>query len=255
VAEDPTARFVALAAATAGDMPLDEALLLVAAHVHHDLDIARQRGRLDELAAGVTDATFDGLRRHLFQDAGFTGDRETYRDPRNSFLPDVLDRRLGIPITLAVLAIEVGRRCGVGLEGIGLPGHFVARSRAEPHRFLDAFHDGRELDEAGCRALVAAVAPSVVWDAQLLRPVGPPAIVTRVLANLAAAYRRAGDRHALRWVLQLRLALPDATARDRRELGVLLGASGHFDEGAAVLEASPEARDQQAAARLRARLN
>jgi hypothetical protein len=102
---------------------------------------------------------------------------------------------------------------------------------------------------------VAATAPSVPWDDGFLVPVTAPAIVTRVLANLAGAYRRAGDRRSLCWVLRLRLELPGATPQERRELGVLLGASGRFDEGAVVLEASTHDRDLEAAARLRARLN
>ncbi len=239
----------------AGSWPLDEALLLVAAHACPDLDVQRELARLDALAAGVGDPSFDGLRHHLFVDLGFTGDRVTYHDPRNSLLPDVLDRRLGIPISLAVLAMEVGRRCGVALEGVGMPGHFVARSRTEPDRYLDAFDGGRELDAAGCRALVARVAPEMPWDDAHLAPTPPVAIVTRVLANLAGAYRRAGDREGLCWALELRLELPGATVHERRELGVLLGASGRFAEGAVVLEASEEERDRAAAARLRARLN
>jgi regulator of sirC expression with transglutaminase-like and TPR domain len=255
VADDPTARFTVLAAGPAPAWPLDEALLLVAAHAVPHLDVAAQQARLDELAAGVPEPTFDGVRHHLFVDLGFTGDQATYHDPRNSFLPDVLDRRLGIPISLAVLMMEVGRRCGVGVDGIGLPGHFVARSSELPHRYVDAFDGGRELDEDGCRRLVAHVAPGVGWDDAFLVPASPREIVTRVLANLAGAYRRAGDRRALCWVLGLRLALPGATERERRELGLLLGASGRFDEGAAVLEQSPQDGDRAAAARLRARLN
>jgi regulator of sirC expression with transglutaminase-like and TPR domain len=255
VADDPTTRFSALAAHPAGSWPLDEALLLVAAHAHPDLDVRQELGRLDALADGIGERSFDGLRRHLFIDLGFAGDRATYHDPRNSLLPDVLDRRLGIPISLAVLAMEVGRRCGVALDGIGMPGHFVARSRTEPDRYLDAFDGGRELDAAGCRALTAQVVPGLPWDDAHLAPTPPVAIVTRVLANLAGAYRRAGDRHGLCWVLRLRLELPGATVQERRELGVLLGASGRFAEGAGVLEASAEDRDQAAAARLRARMN
>jgi regulator of sirC expression with transglutaminase-like and TPR domain len=255
VADDPTTRFVALATRADDPWPLDLALLLVAAHAQPGLDPVVEQGRLDDLAEGVPEPTFDGVRRHLFVELGFAGDRATYHDPRNSFLPDVLDRRLGIPISLAVLMLEVGRRVGVGVDGIGLPGHFVVRSSSDPDRYVDAYDGGRELDADGCRRLVELVAPGVPWDDAYLLPASPRDIVTRVLANLAGSYRRAGDRHALCWVLGLRLALPGASAQERRELGLLLGASGRFDEGAAVLEASPQDRDQAAAARLRARLN
>ena len=164
-----------------------------------------EQARLDELAAGVRSATFSSVREHLFDHLGFTGDADTYYDARNSLLPDVLDRRRGIPITLAVVAIEVGRRCGVDLEGIGMPGHFLVRSAAEPDRFLDLFDGGRELDRAGCRAIFERVAAGVPWDDRFLEPTPAVAIVGRVLANLAGAYRRAGDRQALCWALQLRL--------------------------------------------------
>src|SRR3546814_4479768 len=85
-------------------------------------------GRLDALAAGVAEPTVEALTAHLFGVEAFAGDTDSYFDPRNSLLSDVLDRRLGIPITLAVVAIEVGRRCGVPLVGIGMPGHFLVRS-------------------------------------------------------------------------------------------------------------------------------
>jgi regulator of sirC expression with transglutaminase-like and TPR domain len=167
----------------------------------------------------------------------------------------VLDRRRGIPITLAVVAIEVGRRGGVELEGIGMPGHFLARPTGEPDRYLDPF-SGRLLDAAGCRAIFEQLARrGEPWDDRYLAPATPIDIVTRVLANLAGAYRRAGDRVGLCGALGLRLHLPAATPTERRELGLLLGASGRFDEGAAVLEVSHEATDVAAAARLRARLN
>jgi regulator of sirC expression with transglutaminase-like and TPR domain len=255
VADDPTARFAALTASADPRLPLDEALLLIAAHASPDLDLAAVRAQLDAIALGVRPATFSSLRAHLFDDLGFTGDGDTYYDARNSLLPDVLERRLGIPITLAVVAMEVGRRCAVDVQGIGMPGHFVVRSGTEPHRFLDPFDGGRELDASGCRAIFDRVAPGVPWDDRYLEPTSGMAIVARVLANLAGAYRRAGDRRSLCWTLQLRLVLPDATDQERRELGVLLGASGRFDEGAAVLEVSEDDRDQEAAARLRARLN
>jgi len=251
---DETDRFAALV--TAGDdLPLDEALVLIAAHAHAGLDVEAQLERLDALAAGVDSPGAAGVVSHLCADLGFAGDRATYHDARNSLLPDVLDRRLGIPLSLSVLAMEVGRRRGSPLVGIGMPGHFLVRDAADVDVYLDVFDGGAELDRDGCRALFQRIHPRVAWDDRFLAPVGPVAIVVRTLANLANAYRRVGDRRALAWALGLRLLLPDATARDRRELAVVLGALGRFADGADVLEGTSEERDVQAAQRLRARLN
>lgn len=255
MADHLTARFAALVARKDEALPLDEALLLIAAHADPSVDVATEQSRLDELAAGVAEPTVDALRAHLYDDLGFTGDTATYYDARNSLLPDVLDRRLGIPLSLGVLTIEVGRRCGVAIEGIGMPGHYLVRPSGEPDRYLDAFHGGTWLDEAGCRARFEEAAAGMPWDRRYLRPDAPWSMVARTLNNLAGAYRRVGDRASLCWALELQLLLPGATLRERRELGLLLGAAGRFAEGAAVLEASTEERDHQAAARLRARLN
>lgn len=255
MADDPTARFAALVERDDDALPLDEAVLLVAKHALPGLDLAEQLARLDELAAGVEAPTVAGLRAHLVDRLGFAGDDVTYHDARNSLLPEVLDRRLGIPLTLAIVAMEVGRRCGVHLLGVGMPGHFLARPADDEDRFLDLYHGGAVLDRGGCQDIFDRLHPEAPWDDAFLDPVGSHAILTRLLGNLAGAYRRSGDRRALCWVLELRLLLPGATERDRREAAVVLGAAGRYGDAAAALEATGQDRDQQAAARLRARLN
>lgn len=250
---DPTSRFAALVARTGDALPLDEAALLVAAHARADVDVVAEQARLDELAGGVAHRTPDGVRDHLVDELGFAGDPATYHEARSSLLPDVLDRRRGIPLSLAVVAIEVGRRCDVPLLGAGMPGHFLVRPAGDPHRFYDLF-GGTTLDRTGARAIYDSLHGHAPWSDHLLEPVGPVAIVGRMLANLANAYRRAGDRRALAWVVGLRLHLPAATESDRRELAVLLGAAGRYD-AADALEGTGQERDLEAAARLRARLN
>jgi regulator of sirC expression with transglutaminase-like and TPR domain len=254
VADDATARFAALVGAH-GEVPLDQACLLIAAHARADLDPDTVLAQLDELADAVVEPTVDALCAHLFASAGFGGDRATYHDHRNSLLPDVLERRLGIPITLAVVAMEVGRRCGVSLAGVGLPGHFLVRPEGEPSCFIDVFDGGVQLDPAGCRTIFERLHAGAPWDDAYLEAVDNRTILTRILVNLAGAYRRSGDRRSLLWALALRLHLPRATDQDRRELALLLGASGHFAEAAAALEAVGEDGDVRAAQRLRARLN
>jgi hypothetical protein len=107
----------------------------------------------------------------------------------------------------------------------------------------------------GCHELFERVQSGMPWDAGYLRPDAPWARVSRTLGNLAGAYRRSGDRPALCWTLRLALLLPSGSDRERRELGLLLGASGRYDEAAEVLEASGAEADAEAALRMRARLN
>jgi regulator of sirC expression with transglutaminase-like and TPR domain len=256
VVEDPTARFAALVRRQDRPLPVDEALLLVAAHADPSLDLPAELGRLDDIAALVEEPTVEAVLDTVYGRLGFSGDRETYYAADNSLLPRVLDRRKGIPLSLALLLIEVGRRCGVALEGIGMPGHYLLRPVGQPERFLDAFDGGRSLDVEGCHALFErSDAVGMPWEAAYLRPDAPWARVTRTLGNLAGSYRRAGDRDELIWVLQLALLLPSGSMLERRELVVLLSAAGRFDEAAAVLEATGAEEDAEEALRFRARLN
>ena len=119
------------------DFALDEACLLIAGHARPGIDIERCLGELDRLAGEVLPPTLDGLVSTLFGGSGFRGNADDYYDPDNSYLDQVLQRRLGLPITLAVLAIEVGRRAGVPLWGVSMPGHFLLRDKVDPSVFLD----------------------------------------------------------------------------------------------------------------------
>ena len=237
-------------------MPVDEALLLIAAHADPDLDIDGAEGPARR--AGGAGRGAHHRRRcatSCSSELGFAGDHRTYYAAENSLLPCVLDRRLGIPLSLSLLTIEVGRRCGVEIEGIGMPGHYLVRPVGEPDRYLDVYDGGRELDVEGCHELFERVQAGMPWDARYLRPDAPWARVSRTLGNLAGAYRRSGDREALCWTLELSLLLPSGSDRERRELGLLLGASGRYAEAATVLEGSGTEADAEAALRMRARLN
>jgi regulator of sirC expression with transglutaminase-like and TPR domain len=246
------------------DIPLDEAALLIAAHANTGLDVGAQLQRLDNLAAGVGSADATAVCRLLFEDLGVTGDREGYDDPLNSYLDQVLDRRKGIPISLSVLLIEVGRRCGVALEGVGLPGHFLVRDPTEPELLIDAFSAGRRLDPPACERLLQIVAGSQArLTPEMLAPAGPRAILARMLANLDRSFERRADYRSLLWVSRLRLAIPDLPSGDRVHLSARLGTLGRFDDAADVLEGlaaaqtTPEvaARLRSEAVALRARLN
>ncbi len=238
---DLTIRFTELVQGPEEQLPLDEAALLIAAHAFPGLDVAQELRRLDELAAGITEPTLQAWRRHLFVDLGFSGDVGRYFDPANSFLNEVVRRRTGLPITLSVLGMEVGRRVGLRLEGVGMPGHFLLRYVAGAGTggevYVDPFDGGRVLDRAGCVERFRAVnGPDTPFLPAYLDPVGPLAILSRMLNNLKSVYANRGKVAPLEWVLRLQVALPGATPAERRDWALVLGASGRFVEAATELE-------------------
>jgi regulator of sirC expression with transglutaminase-like and TPR domain len=241
---DPTARFTELVELPEREIPLDEVMFVVAAH-DHDVDVAAQLARLDALgAAAPSDA--DALARHLFDELGFAGNERDYTDPRNSYLDCVLDRRLGIPITLSILMIELGRRRGIVLEGIGMPGHFLVGTGGG--RYYDPFHHGRPIDADDARALFSVQRGGATFHEQYLAPVGARAIIARVLANLLHAFIDRAPGSAV-WVARLRLRVPGLAPTERREIAGLLGSLGHFAEAAAELDALVPDLDDASAAR------
>jgi regulator of sirC expression with transglutaminase-like and TPR domain len=244
------AHFADLVSRPEDEIPLDEAALLIAYHARPELDLGAELARLDDLAASCNPPTFDGLVRHLFGDLGFRGNTEHYRDPDNSYLDQVVRRRVGIPISLSVLTMEVGRRLGVPLDGIGMPGHFLVRHRADPTTFLDPFGGGRRLDPAGCRDVFSALG-GVDWHDDYLAPVGPRAILTRMLVNLQSLFLPS-DLRSGAWVLQLRLAIPGLPLPDRLGLARALGTLGRFPAAAAELDGVADELPDAEAATIRA---
>ena len=203
-------------------VPLDEAALWLAAVAQPGLDVAGELTRLDALAVDVAGPTLDVLVAGLFGSGRFTGNSADYYDPRNSYLDQVMTRGVGIPITLSILAMEVGRRVGVPLAGVGMPGHFLLRDQVDPRVFVDPFNGGSLLGAADCRALfVRSMGRQASWHDGYLAPVTRAAIIERMLANLRLTFQRAGDRAGLRWVMRLRVRCPGATADDRAELARL----------------------------------
>ena len=244
------------------DPELDAALALIAAHGRPAIDAAVLVARLDALASSCDASDPSQLCAQLFGPDGLRGDLEHYHDPRNSLLDQVLMRRLGIPITLSVVAMEVGRRVGVRLHGVGMPGHFLISDAEDPDAFFDPFRGGVLLDRVACRAIFERLhGPAAPFDAAFLAPSPPVDIVRRVLANLHHAYVQAADRPGLIRVLQLQSRLPGAGVVESRGLAQLLAADGRFDEAAEVHEGLAEVdpdpgQDHRAMAlRLRARLN
>jgi regulator of sirC expression with transglutaminase-like and TPR domain len=222
----------------APEVPLDAALLVIGAHGDPDVDVPAELGRLDDLAARCRPPTLDGLLRLLYVEEGFDGDRDDYYDPRNSYLHQVLDRRRGLPITLSVLTLEVGRRCGVPLAPVNLPGHFLLRDRVDRTVFVDPFHRGAVIDLAGVERLHAAVRPGAAFDAGMLDEPDAHEILRRVLTNLYGVFIQRGDAPSLQWVLELRSRLPGRPVTDLRELARVHAARGDYVQAVAVLESA-----------------
>ncbi len=254
------------------DVPLGEAALLISAAANPDLDVEAELSRLDELALGVVrtdagagpEAGADAVCDLLFGRFGLRGDDRTYDHPDNSYLDRVLERRRGIPITLSVLLIEVAGRCGVPLEGVGMPGHFLVRDPSRPTSLIDPFGGGRRLGMAECeRIMQMATGSPTPLAPEMLERTGTHAILARMLLNLDRSFERRGDRRSLRWVSELRLRLPGTPAGDRVQLASRLSVLGRFDAAAEVLEVTARtvtpgpARDRlsREAVTLRARLN
>ena len=212
-----TDRFRSLMAAGPNGFALDEACLLIAAHARAGVDVDAGLARLDSLAGEILPPTLDGLVETLFGPGGFRGNEQDYYNPANSLLDQVLDRRVGIPITLAVVAIEVGRRAGVPLWGVSMPGHFLLRDKVDPNMFLDPFNGGRQLGVGDCRRMHHAMSGGAPWDDSFLNPASKLTIVARVLSNLKSVAAARNDLGMLRWVLLLRQAIPGLSEQEQAE--------------------------------------
>ncbi len=190
---------------------LDEMALALAGEFQ-DVDASGARARLDALGADVSraaqrtsgepEAMLLACRQVLGGEHGFTGDQRHYDNPVNSMLDRVLERRRGLPILLSVVYVEVARRAGIRLAGVGLPGHFVVgHFGADPPILVDPFTGGSTI-----RAGTAA---------SLVRPWGAPEIAMRMLNNLVASFQRRGDVAGALRAATLRLTLPVADAERR----------------------------------------
>lgn len=186
--------------------------------------IARDAGLDAPLAARV-----DALNRYLFTELGFTGNREHYDDPRNSCLNEVLDRRTGIPITMALVYIEVARRSGIRSEGINFPGHFLVRALQDLHTddpdeglIIDPFHAGAILGEPECRALLQRhLGDDAAWEPSLLARATRRQVLVRMLLNLKRLYVRMRSFPQARQVTDILLALQPSSLTELRDRGLL----------------------------------
>jgi regulator of sirC expression with transglutaminase-like and TPR domain len=234
---------------------------LIARDIYDGLDIRALLARFDDLAAplcrlglGQMTARAQALEmaHYVYERQGFAGNEVDYYDPRNSLLPDVLERRLGIPITLALVYCEIGKRVGVRARGISFPGHFLVRIDAAPKDgtpvVIDPFFGGRVLDEPSLATLLKRVAgPRQKLRPEHLLPASPRVVLTRMLTNLKTVYLARGETcRALLAIDRLITLNPDLPAL-LRERGLLAARLGSIEVARAdltrFLELGPESRE------------
>jgi regulator of sirC expression with transglutaminase-like and TPR domain len=226
---------------------LARAALLVAQEEYPQLPTSPYLARLDALAERVRDRLDDEsaplvvlqeLLHTLFVREGFRGNRTAYYDPRNSFLNDVLDRRMGIPLTLGMLTLEVGWRLGLPLSGVNFPGHFLVRYSGETLDLLvDPFDGGRTLFLDEAQALLdRAYGGMVRVRPEFLRTAGRRDMLVRLLTNLKGIYLNVQDsKRALAAVDRILLIHPTAQG-EIRDRGTLLARLGRTEEALEQLE-------------------
>lgn len=261
------------------DASIDVALgaALIAKDVYQDLDVDALVQRFDDLAGPLNGGALVGLplRKQAeevsdrFRELGFRGNVEDYYDARNSLLPDVLERRTGIPITLTLVWCEIARRAGVLARGVGFPGHFLARvdelpslsGRGSPRThadrdgtqgsapvIVDAFGGGRIVEDADARALLQrTLGAGAELHPALFEPASSRATLVRMLTNLKAVWAGRGE-HAKAFVALDRIVtlVPDSPRILRERAGVALRLGIHDlarTDFARVLELQPNAPD------------
>ena len=252
-------RTVSALAKEAAAEPIDlfQSALHVAALDNPDLDLAGAKHDLDrladEVAKGVPEGADDAaklatLNRVLFKELGFHGSRGDYYNRANSYVNEVLDDREGIPITLALVYMELAKRLGVSIDGVGLPGHFLvghAPAGAEP-RWIDVFDGAAILDRDGVAKLYRDLQGRELTD-DLLAPVGPKAILTRMINNLLSIATREDDAPAMHRYLDAMLAVDPDAGRERVMRMLVAKRLGRNDAARAdalwLLERAPEEID------------
>jgi len=269
-------RFAELIGDPDSQPPLVETALVIALEEYPEMSVRNYLARLHAFTSVVADRVRDAalghpdgevpvderlgiLNHYVFADLGFRGNREAYYDPRNSFLNEVIDRRLGIPITLSLIYMELAKGAGLRLAGVGFPGHFLVKTQGvRPARMIDPFNGGVELGPGEMETLLRELRVRGLEVLEALRALDNRSIVRRLLWNLKEIYLREGDvARALRVVERLLLVSPDEP-RELFERGLLCGQLGRYREGIEALErylgAAPEGADRETAEKQLARL-
>ena len=241
---------------------LDRAALLIAAEEYPSLDVEEYLSRLDELAENsrrrmTADELNDPLLSaeilalHLFREGRFAGNSKDYYDARNSFLNDVIDRGRGIPIALSVVFIEVARRLGIQLYGVGLPGHFLVKYCDTANEvFFDPFNGGKIVTEDDCRQKVEEMYQGrAPFHASFLKAFTKKQILSRMLQNLKGVYFNIGELNKALEVIERLLLLNPDSMEEIRDRGLVNFAMKKYaiarPDLEAYLQALPNAQDQE----------
>ena len=254
-------RFAAYIERPAADIRLAEGALLIALETNPELDVDACLQHLDGMAEAVSGGLgmeleprriVSRLNSCLFKEHGLRGNRRDYYDPRNSFLNEVLDRKVGIPITLSIIYIDVGRGVGLPVSGVGLPGHFIVRYGAHPEPFyVDPFHTGKLLSAKDCAERVKEIyGRDMPWQDSFLDPVSDLHILSRVLNNLKVIYVRKGAHELALGAVERLILLQPGAPSEIRDRGLLRAQLGYLqpalEDLSTYLEACPEAPDAAA---------
>ncbi len=228
------------------EFDLGEAALLLAAEESDEDVVGIGLTRLDAMADDIRPRVrrhnsalerLETLIEYLYVESGFQGNQSDYYDPRNSYLDEVLERRVGIPISLGAMVKEVGRRVEIPLEGVTFPAHFLLRHARLPGVYVDPFNHGRLLSLPDCKVLLERVTRGrVPFRRDLLKPANNRQILVRMLANLRAIYADRGDVVRTLAALDRILLLVPGSANALRERGVLLIEAGAIRGGLDDLE-------------------
>ena len=229
----PRARLGELLKKSERDFELGRAALYIAQEEYPQLPAERYMLRLEGLAEAVKDRLDDetaspivlGEVIHtLFEREGLRPNKESYYDPRNSFLNDVLDRRLGIPLTLGIILLEVGWRLDLPLEGVSFPGHFLVRYRgAAEHLLIDPFDRGRiRFENQAQEVLDQEYGGMVRMQPAFLRAAGKFDMIRRLLVNLKGLFLNVNDHERALSVVERLMLVQPASPGERRDRGMLL---------------------------------
>jgi regulator of sirC expression with transglutaminase-like and TPR domain len=215
---------------------LDLAALAIASIEYPDLEPTRYEKTLDQYAARAGD-DIDRLCQVLAKEEGFRGNTSDYYGPQNSCLNVVLDTRVGLPLTLSVVYLEVARRAGIALYGVAFPGHFVVACDFADHKLvIDPFHSGQTLNQASCAELVRRAAPGARFSTNLIAPASPEGILQRMLTNLKGSYLRNGDGGGALKAIDHLLALSPDDPGELRSRAAIFSALGGYRAALADVE-------------------